>query len=138
NDLCIAAVVAAAIFFVLGDRRVDVVLAGVAVGLALGTKVDAVLALPIIAVVALAAGGRRRTLGVAVSSAAAFAAFGAYIYVLNLVETGRLLGDPTEQDVMRAHASLSTIVSTSLRVVYRFVDLSGLQSLVNSNTGALF
>ena len=137
NDLCIAAVVAAAIFFVLGDRRVDMALAGVAVGLALGTKVDAVLALPIIGVVALAAGGRRRALGVAASSAAAFAAFGAYIYVLNLVETGRLLGDPTEQDVMRAHASLSTIVSTSLRVVYRFVDLSGLQSLVNSNTGAL-
>jgi hypothetical protein len=137
NDLCVAAVVSSAVFFALGDRRLDMALAGLAVGLALGTKVTAILALPVVGLVALAAGGRRRLLGVAGSSAVAFAAFGAYIFVLNLANSGKLFGDPAEQDTLRSHLSAFSVVSTAFRSLYRFVDLSGLQNLVSGNNGAL-
>jgi hypothetical protein len=138
NDLCVAAVVAAAIFFALGDRRVDVAIAGVAVGLALGTKTTAILALAIVGLVALAAGRRRRFFGVVSWSAVAFAVFGAYIYVLNIAETGTIFGDPVEQDTLRTHLSAINVVSTALRSLYRFADLSGFQSLVDVRLGAVF
>lgn len=138
NDLCVAAVVTSAVFFTLGDRRLDIALAGLAVGLALGTKVTAILALPIVGLVALVAGGRRRLLGLAGSSAVGFAAFGAYIFVLNIANSGKLFGDPAEQDTLRSHLSAFSVVSTAFRSLYRFVDLSGLQNLVSGNTGALF
>jgi hypothetical protein len=136
NDLCVAAVISSAIFFVLGDRRIDIVLAGLAVGLALGTKVTAILALPIVGLVALAAGGKRRFIGLATWSAFAFAAFGAYIYVLNLADTGKLFGDPVEQNSLRTHLSAFSVVSTALRSLYRFGDLSGLQALADVKLGA--
>ena len=58
NDLVVAALAAAAAFFVLGPTRSDVALAGLALGLALGTKPTAALALPALALLALAAGVR--------------------------------------------------------------------------------
>ncbi|MGH3131054.1 MAG: glycosyltransferase 87 family protein, partial [Gaiellaceae bacterium] len=49
NDLVVAAAVVAAAYFILGRSRVDLALAGLAVGLALGTKLTAVFALPVLA-----------------------------------------------------------------------------------------
>jgi hypothetical protein len=137
NDLCVAAVVTSAIFFALGDRRTDIALAGLAVGLALGTKVTAILALPMIGLVAFAAGGKRRLLGVATSAAVGFAAFGAFVYVLNIVHTGKLFGDPAGQDTGQAQLSVVTTLSTTLRSLYRFLDLSGFQHLLATNSGTV-
>jgi hypothetical protein len=138
NDLCVAAVVTSAIFFALGDRRTDIALAGLAMGLALGTKVTALLALPMIGLVALAAGGKRRLFWVAISSTVGFAALGAFVYVLNVIHAGKLFGaSAAGQDTGRAHLSVVTTVSTALRSLYRFLDLSGLQHVLNPKTGTV-
>jgi len=138
NDLCVAAVVTSAIFFALGDRRTDIALAGLAVGLALGTKVTAILALPMIGLVALAAGGKRRLFWVAISSTAGFAALGAFVYVLNVIHTGKLFGVPAAgQETGRAQLSVVNTVSTALRSLYRFQDFSGLHQVLNINTGTV-
>jgi hypothetical protein len=137
NDLSVAALVTSAIFFALGDRRTDFALSGLAIGLALGTKVTAILAVPVIVVIALAAGGKRRLVSISVSATVGFAFFGAFVFALNLINTGKLFGDPAEQNVLRSHVSAVGILSTAVRSVYRFADLSGLEYLVESNLGSI-
>jgi hypothetical protein len=135
NDLSVAAVIAAAVYFVLGRRRVDVTLAGLAIGLALGTKLYALLVLPAIALVAFAAGGIRRVLGVAAASVGGVVLFGAYVYVrthsnANAV-TSSIRSTPSGNGSVRAHPSAADVVSTALRVLYKFTDLSGLTHVVH-------
>ena len=88
NDLVVAALAATAAFFVLGRTRADVALAGLALGLALGTKLTVALALPALALLALAAGGARRLAWAAGATAAAPLLVGSYGYALNLIHTG--------------------------------------------------
>jgi hypothetical protein len=127
NDLVAASFVASAACLVLGADRRELPLAGLAVGLALGTKLTAGAALPLIALLAISRVPRaRRLAAVTVASAAAFVLVGAYGYILNIAETGRVLGDPSAQghaDPRRV--TLPGTVSTSARIVFRFIDLSG-------------
>jgi hypothetical protein len=132
TDLSVAAAVVAAAFFALGTGAANLGLAGLAVGLALGTKVTAVLALPVIAVVAFAAGGVRRVFALAVTSAAGFALLGVYIYARGGGNAGSVAGVPaTGNGSLRSALTPVDIVSTGARVLYRFSDLSGFEHAMN-------
>ena len=126
NDLLTASFLAAALYFTLGRARVELVLAGLAVGLALGTKATAALALPLLLLAAVLMHDRRRVLYGVASACAAFALVGAYGYVLNLAHTGRPLGAPYALGpLLRPEPSISGTASTAARLGYNFVDLSG-------------
>jgi len=125
NDLVTAAFVSCGAFFLLGRSRRELPLAALALGLALGTKTTAAFALPALVLLALAVVPRRRLVELAAWSAAAFAAVGAYGYVLNLRETGHVI--PSSPEFARFHPRVTAAgtISTGARVLYRFVDLSG-------------
>lgn len=92
NDLVVASFLVVAAVFLLGESRRELALAGLAVALAVGTKFTAVYGIVLlIALVALAAPQADRLLRVGVVGAGAL--IGSYWYILNLVETGRVLGD---------------------------------------------
>ena len=126
NDLIVASFVAAAAFFVADGRRRLLPLAGMAAALAVGTKLTGLLALPIIAVAALALLPRRRAAELCVYAAVAFVGLGAFTYVENVVDTGHVLGNVPEADPYQADPSLEGTASTAARVYWRFVDFSGL------------
>jgi hypothetical protein len=127
NDLISASFVVAAAALVLGRSRAEVVLAGVALALALGTKLTAAYAIPLLVGLAVATLPRRRLAECIAAAAGAFVLFGAYGYVLNLVETGSPLGDASATKPYRpAEITWDGTTSTVARIGYRFVDLSGL------------
>ena len=130
NDLLAASFMVAAAYFTLGSRRVDLALAGLSVGLALGTKLTTAPALALIALLALTARPRRERLVVlAASSAIGLGLVGFYGYGLNLAETGRVLGNPSATGGSEpARVTFGGTVSTAARIVYRFTDLSGLHA----------
>ena len=125
NDLTTAALVAVAAYFILGRTRIELTFAGLAVGLALGTKLTAVFALPILALLAVAVLPRRRLAELATATVVAFALFGSVFFVLNEVHTHRLAGDPSATQRFQAKPTVSGTVSTAARTFYRFIDLSG-------------
>ena len=125
NDLVVAAFVVVAAYFLLGRSRRELPLAGLALALALGTKPTAVFALPVLGLVALAVFPRRRLLELAAWSAAAFVAVGAYGYARNFHETGHPLPSGPEFTNFQPRITTTGTISTSARVLYRFVDLSG-------------
>lgn len=141
NDLVVAAAVAAAGYFVLGNTRTDVILAGVAVGLALGTKLTALFALPALALIALAGGGPRRLGKVAAWSALGFVAFGTFIYLRSSGAASTVAESATTvssggsaSGSMRTAPTLLGPVSTAARVLYGFIDFSGFQHVFANET----
>src|SRR5581483_5231214 len=69
---------------------------------------------------------RRRLAEGAAFAAVGFLLLGAYSYVLNLAETGHVLGDPTaSQSSQPSEITLGGTVSSIARIGYRFIDLSG-------------
>ena len=129
NDLASASFVVAAAALILGRTRTEVLLAGLAIALALGTKLTAVYSVPILVGLALATLPRRRLAEGTAAAVVAFAALGAYGYVLNLVETGSPLGDSSATEPYRpAEITWDGTVSTVARIGYRFFDLSGLHA----------
>ncbi len=125
NDLVVASFAAACAYFALGDRRQDAALAGIALGAALGTKLTVALALPALVLLAYVSGGWRRVLRIGVATAVAFLAIGFYGFGLNLVETGKLLGDAPEATALQPHRTVGGTVSTMARVGFDTIDLSG-------------
>ncbi|MGH3131658.1 MAG: glycosyltransferase 87 family protein, partial [Gaiellaceae bacterium] len=125
NDLVVTAAVVAAAYFILGRSRVDLALAGLAVGLALGTKLTAVFALPVLALLALATLPRRRLVALAAAAAVSFAALGSWVYAANVIHTGHPLGNSPEVEQNAAVLTVPGTFSTGARVLWRFVDLSG-------------
>lgn len=120
NDIFLAATLLAAAAFLVRAlrhaadaaerRRGDLALAGVAYGLAVATKPTALGWLPLFAVAALLAGGRRRRVGsLAVFGIIAFAS-GGWWPLRNLVEFGELspVGSPWQRSIMAslAHPAL--------------------------------
>jgi hypothetical protein len=90
NDLVLASLVAACAYFLLGAAPRDGALAGLAIALALGTKLTTVVMLPPLVLLGLTARPSRRTIVVTLSAAVAgFAALGSWLYVQNIEETGR-------------------------------------------------
>ncbi len=126
NDLLTASFLAAALYFTLGKTRVEFALAGLAIGLAMGTKATAVLALPLLLLAAILVHDRREVLFGIVAAFAGFALFGSYGYVLNLAHTGRPLGDPFALGPLpQPDPTLSGTASTAARLGWNFLDLSG-------------
>ena len=92
NDLVVVAPLLSATVFVLGSERRLLLLVALATALAIGTKLTAILALPIVVVVALVAVPKdSRTTRLA--AVATGALVGSYWYWVNLLETGKVLGD---------------------------------------------
>jgi hypothetical protein len=123
NDLITAALLVAATTFVTGSSRGHLVLAALACGLAAGTKVTAVYALPVLVVAALVApptAWRARRLA---AITAGFVA-GSYWYVVNAVETGRLLGDRPDSGLIAVFEPTRNLLGAFARVLDAF-DLSG-------------
>jgi hypothetical protein len=124
NDLVAASLPMAAAAFLLGRRDVETALAGVAVALAAGVKLTTVLVVP--ALLLLAAARGRRTVGVfAAAGALGFLAFGIWSFVLNLAETGRVLGRGGGRVEVTGPPAFPGSVSTGVRVLYRLADLPG-------------
>ena len=126
NDLLTGSFLAAALYFALGRVRVEFALAGLAIGLAMGTKATAVLALPLLLLAAILVHDRNEVLFGIVASFAGFALVGGYGYVLNLAHTGRPLGEPYALGPLpQPDPTFSGTASTAARLGYNFLDLSG-------------
>ncbi len=125
NDLIEASFVAGAVALALGRTRVETVLAGLALGLAAGTKLTFLYALPPLVVIALLTLPRRRLAELCAAAVAGFALLGAYGFVQNLVETGRPQGKAREVSSLPPHITVGGTVSSVARTAYRLIDLSG-------------
>jgi hypothetical protein len=125
NDLVEASFVAAAVALALGRSRAETALAGLALGLAAGTKFTFLYALPVLIVVGLLAVPRRRLVELSCAALAGFAALGMYGYVQNIVETGRPQGKAHEVSALPPDVTFAATVSSVARTAYRLVDLSG-------------
>ena len=88
NDLVVASFLIACAYFAIGTSRVELVLAALALGLALGTKLTTVFALPALALFVFAAQPLRRWPALALFGAAGLAV-GSLWLVVNVVETGK-------------------------------------------------
>ena len=125
NDLVVSAYLVACVYFLLGRTRLDVLLAAAALGLALGTKLTALYALPVLALVAVFALPRRRLAELAVGGVVATAALGGYVYVLNTIDDGSPLGPASVREPFKPEVTAGGTTSSFGRILYRFVDLSG-------------
>lgn len=135
NDLCVAAAIAAAVFFAFGHDRTDVVLAGLGIGLALGTKLTALLALPVLCLAVLTVGRTRRVIALTAVSVVCFALFGAFIYLQHGGNVTAVASVQTGHGSTRAELSPTNAISTASRVIYDFIDLSGFRHVLDSGIG---
>ena len=124
NDLVMASFLAVAALFALTPGRAPVALAAVVLGLALGTKFTAVLALPALALV-VGLGRPRADWPKLVLAGVAGSALGAAWYVLNLAETGDLDGGLASDAEQRVALSVPTVVINAVRFGLDLVDMSG-------------
>lgn len=131
NDLVVASLVVAAAYFVLGSGRRDgagneASLAGIAVALAVGVKLTAALALPGLVILAFVARVPwRRALVSCLAFSVAFALLDAWLYIENVVHTHRLLGYGGGRVEHSPDLSLTGWLATVIRILYRFLDLTG-------------
>jgi hypothetical protein len=125
NDLVEASFLAAAVALALGRTRAETALAGLALGLAAGTKLTFLYAVPPLVVLGLLALPRRRLAELCVTAVAGFALVGMYAYVQNLVQTGRPQGKAQQLSSMPPHVTAGGTVSSIARTTYRLVDFSG-------------
>jgi hypothetical protein len=125
NDLVVASFGLAAIVFLAGRTRVELALGSVSLGLALSTKVTAVLALPLILLVGLVLTERNRRPATLLAFAAGVL-LGSPWYVLNLAETGTLDGDLADATGQRAVHSVAAVLGTFRALAFDVVDTSGL------------
>ncbi len=121
NDLLVASFLLAASVLLLGRGSGALWLAGAAAALAVGTKLTAVIGIPVLVVVALLAtpGFRRgpRLVAVVVGSAA-----GAYWYVVNWRHTGSWDGGFPDEN---AEPGVAAAVARGLRSAIQLVELPG-------------
>jgi hypothetical protein len=92
NDLVAASFPIVALCLLLGNGGVlELALGGAAIGIGLGAKLTIVLVLPVLLVLVVARGRKATGAGLA-GAAVGFAAVGIWGYVLNLANTGHVLG----------------------------------------------
>ncbi|HSX21931.1 MAG TPA: glycosyltransferase 87 family protein, partial [Gaiellaceae bacterium] len=125
NDLVEASFVAAAVALALGRTRAETALAGIALGLAAGTKLTFLYAIPPLVVIGLLCVPRRRLAELCAAAVAGFVLVGMYAYVQNLAETGRPQGKTPEVETLPPAITFGGTVSTVARTVYRMVDVGG-------------
>jgi hypothetical protein len=127
NDLFAASLAAAAAFLLLGGGPVEQAVAGAAVAFGLGTKLTFGLIVPTLAWLAFAR-GRRVFLTALAGGVAGFVAVGMWGYVLNLSNTGHVLGTGTGVIEVRASPSYPGSVATGFDLLYGLMDGSVLSS----------
>jgi hypothetical protein len=125
NDLGVASLALAAAYFVRAPTTASLALAGAAIGLAIGTKQTAFLALPAIALLAAVSLPRHRLLLLGAMTATGVALLGSFAYARNVVHTDRIFGYAHEQQQYRPDVTAPGTISTLARMTYRFVDFSG-------------
>lgn len=125
NDLVEASFVAAAVALALGTSNAEAVLAGLALGLAAGTKLTFLYAVGPSVLIGLLTLSLRRAATIACSAVAALALVGMYAYVQNLVQTGRPQGRAAEFSFQPPQLTVPGTVSTVARTTYDLLDLSG-------------
>jgi 4-amino-4-deoxy-L-arabinose transferase-like glycosyltransferase len=91
NDLVFGAFLVVCAYFLFTWTRVSLALAALALGLAIGTKITALLALPLLALLGAFLYPRRRWPALVLVGAAGIA-LGCYWYVFNLAKTGHIDG----------------------------------------------
>ncbi len=91
NDLVFGAFLVCSAYFLFTWTRVSLALAALALGLAIGTKITALLGLPLLALLGAVLYPRRRWPALLLVGACGIAV-GSYWYLFNLAETGRLGG----------------------------------------------
>ena len=124
NDLVVASFLATAIVFALRPTRISLVLCALALALALGTKLTAVLALPGLGVVVLLGLPRRSLPGVALAALGGIA-LGSAWYLVNLAETGSLDGGLEDELDQRVAFSVPVLTTNALRFLLELIDMSG-------------
>jgi hypothetical protein len=124
NDLVVASFLAVCVCFWLGDRRAEIALGAVALALALGTKISALPALPIVALVVLVAQPRRRLPAFLIAGACALV-LGSTWYVVNLAETGSVDGHLAAQAHQTAAYGVWPTLAVTARLVLDFVEVPG-------------
>ena len=123
NDLVAASFLVAATVFLLGDTRRELVLAAVATALAVGTKIPATYAVPILIAVAVVPPNVHRLQRVAAVLAGATA--GSYWYLVNTVQTGDPLGElPSQSELVAILKPTTNLLGSYARALDAF-DLSG-------------
>jgi len=129
NDLVFSACLACCAYFLFSWTRVSLALVALGLGLAIGTKITALLGLPLLALLGAFLYPRRRWPALILVGASG-AALGSYWYLINLAKTGRLGGRFAEAN----HAvvvgkgstySLAGTVAHVLRLAIDAVDPSG-------------
>lgn len=124
NDLVVASFLTAAAFFALGTGLASLLLVAMAVALAVGTKLTALVALPTLALVAAVGQRPRRWPALAIAGVVGLAAGSAW-YMVNSAETGHLDGGAAEVSGQRAELAGVEIATTAMRLGLSFVDMSG-------------
>jgi 4-amino-4-deoxy-L-arabinose transferase-like glycosyltransferase len=97
NDLALASFLVIVVYFLLRGTRTHLALSGLALALAVATKATALIALPVLALLAFGLTPRRRWLDVAVAGAGGIA-LGAFWYFVNRSETGSFVPRFTPED----------------------------------------
>jgi hypothetical protein len=127
NDLIVAACMVAATYFLFGRNRMETTLAGLAFALALGTKLTAIFAGPVLLLLALALLPRRLILTFVLAAVVAFGALASVGYARNVRDYGSPFGPPSLLTKWKPTRTPSAVATTVGRVLYRFIDLSGIQ-----------
>lgn len=128
TDLVVAGFLVVAVYASLRATRADLALLALALALALTAKLTAVLALPVLALIAAVAHPVRLWARVA-GAGAAGVALAAPWYLLNLIRTGDLDGGLADETGQRQELTLLAVAPTLRRLVYGFVDFSGYREL---------
>ena len=135
NDLIVTSFVTAAAVFVLDGGRRGLALAGLAVGLAVGTKTTALLALPLLALLALGTLRRRQIVELLGFSGMGTLGFGSFAYVENMIHRHSLLGAGSEQGAFRPDLTVAGVAGRFGDILARFLDLSGFRPILGSTAG---
>ena len=124
NDIIVASFLVAAVVFIVGEQKRDIALGSLATALAVGTKFTAAYGLAVLAAVAVVAPPRsarpRRLAGLAIG-----ALLGSYWYVVNLDQTGHVLGDQSNVPGLTAPLHLRENLLSAYGILVDLFDLSG-------------
>lgn len=124
NDLVVASFLTIAAVFAMRTGRASLLLLALSLGLAVGTKFTAVLALPALAVVVALVRPARQWAAIAIAGAGGLL-IGSAWYVLNLVETGAIDGGLADAAEQRVELSFATVAWTATHFTFDLVDMSG-------------
>jgi hypothetical protein len=128
NDLVFASFLTCCAYFLFPWRPVTLALASLALGLAIGTKLTALLALPLLAIVGAFLYPRRRWPALVLVGAGGIV-LGSYWYLLNIVKTGKFDGKiastPNATEVHGNTYSFAGTIAHFLRLLIDSFDPSG-------------